>query len=104
MAAEEQLRLKEERLREILEHSTNVFYSQAPDGTLTYVSPQSRRLLGIDPAQVQRHRSMLVTENPENETARRATDRAFATGQKQPSYEAELWGADGERIWVEVNE
>ncbi|NNJ51919.1 MAG: PAS domain S-box protein, partial [Ignavibacteriaceae bacterium] len=40
--AEEALRRNEEKLRNIIEHTTNLFYSHTSEHILTYVSPQSK--------------------------------------------------------------
>lgn len=45
--AEAKLVETERRMREIVEHSTNMFYRHTPDHVLTYVSPQSKEFFGM---------------------------------------------------------
>jgi PAS domain S-box-containing protein len=102
--AEDALRESQQRVSEVIEYSTNMFYSHTADGVLTYVSPQSRRLLGCEPEEALRRYQDFVTDNPANQTCLEAARRALETGEKQPPYELELCGADGVTRWVEVNE
>jgi PAS domain S-box-containing protein len=102
--AEQELLSSRQRMQEVIETSTNLFYSHTPDGLLTYVSPQCRRLLGCEPEQALRSFSEFVTSNPANKIGLAATERAIATGEKQPPYIFELRGLDGRKRWVEVNE
>jgi PAS domain S-box-containing protein len=93
-----------QRLRDILEHSTNLFYAQATDRTFTYVSPNAVTFFGWDPGKVSRHADDVLTDHPENANARRLVQRAIETGEKPPTYEVEIWGPNRERRWVQVNE
>jgi PAS domain S-box-containing protein len=102
--AEDALRESQQRVSEIIEYSTNMFYSRTADGMITYVSPQSRRLLGCEPEEALRRYQEFLTDNPANRRCVEATRRALETGEKQPPYELELCGADGVTRWVEVNE
>ena len=102
--AQANLRRSEERLRDIVEHSTNLFYSHTPDHVLTYVSPQSQLLLGMSPEETMRRFNEIRTEHPDNAIGRAATKRAIDTGEKQPPYELELRHASGDPVWVLVNE
>lgn len=47
--AEEALLAVETRLRDIVEHSTNLFYLHTPDHILRYVSPQTRMFFDCEP-------------------------------------------------------
>ncbi|TAJ10508.1 MAG: PAS domain S-box protein [Nitrospirae bacterium] len=102
--AEETLRQAEQKLREILEHSTNVFYAHTPDHVLTYLSPQASALLACAPAMGQTKWTEFLTDNPVNQQGFELTQRAIDTGQAQPAYELELKAMDGRVIWVEVHE
>jgi len=103
-SAEHAVRASRERLEEILENSTNLFYSHTPDHRLTYVSPQTRGFLGCEPEEALRRWTELVTDNPVNRRGLALTEVAVRTGERQPVYELELERTDGRRIWVEVNE
>ncbi|MEW6689190.1 MAG: HD domain-containing phosphohydrolase [Pseudomonadota bacterium] len=94
----------QEKLRDIVEHSTNLFYSHTPEHRLTYVSPQTRQFLDCEPEDALVNWTDFLAENPVNEHGLRATERAIETGQPQPAYELELVGRRGRRIWVQVNE
>ena len=102
--AQDALRESEEKLRNIVENSTNVFYSHTPEGHLIYLSPQFEQIFGYDP----KDRVLLwmdtLTDNPLNRKAIEATREAIRTGRPQPTYEMELKAGGGRTIWVEVNE
>jgi len=102
--AEEELKQNEERLRNIIEHSTNLFYSHTTDHVLTYQSPQTRELLGCEPEEALVRWTDFVTDNPINQRGFEITQKAIDTGQRQPPYELEIIGVNGVKRWVEVNE
>lgn len=102
--AEEKLRKTERKLRDIVEHSTNLFYSHTPDHYLTYVSPQSRSYFGYEPEEASVRWLELLTDHPANAKGLEITTRAIESGKPQPPYELELKKRDGDIIWVEVNE
>jgi PAS domain S-box-containing protein len=95
---------KEARLRAILEHSSNLFYSHTPDHVLTYVSPQARSYFDCEPEEALRRWTEFVTDNPINREGYEATQRAIETGRRQPRYELELRTRTGRILWVEVDE
>ncbi|HLO27407.1 MAG TPA: PAS domain S-box protein, partial [Geobacteraceae bacterium] len=102
--AEEALRETEQKLRNIVEHSTNLFYMHTADHILTYVSPQSQQFFDCEPEEAMVRWTELITDNPLNREAIEATQRAIDTGERQPSYQLECIGRKGRKIWVEVNE
>ncbi len=102
--AEEKLKEAEQKLRLIIEHSTNLFYIHSPDNVFTYISPQSRRFFDFEPEEAAFQWTDLITDNPLNAEAVFATRRALETGQRQPSYQVECRSKKGRTIWVEVNE
>ncbi|MDX1632898.1 MAG: PAS domain-containing protein, partial [Thermoanaerobaculia bacterium] len=104
LRVEEELRTSRERMRTILEHSSNVFYSHTPEGEITYASPQTRDFFDCSPEDALRGWSDFLTDHPENRRAMEHTRRALETGEKQPVYELEMESASGRRLWVEVNE
>ena len=101
---QEALREAERKLRNIVEHSTNLFYMHTADHILTYVSPQSRQFFDCEPEEALVRWTELITDNPLNQAAIEATQRAIDTGQRQPPYQVECIGKTGRNIWVEVNE
>ncbi len=104
LQAEKQIRESEQKLREILEHSTNLFYSHDINHVLTYVSPQSRDFLGYEPEEAMRDWRNFLTDNPVNSEGLTRTERAIETGTAQPMHLLELAGKSGRRRWVEVRE
>lgn len=98
------LRESEARLRAIIEHSTNMFYSHTVDHVLTYVSPQSRQFLGVEPDEALRRWTEFVADHPVNAAGFASTERAIATGEAQPPYELQLRRPDGVKVWAEVHE
>ena len=94
----------EDHLRHVVEHSTNVFYTHTPEHVLTYVSPQVRDVLDCEPEEALVRWTELLTDHPDNPAGIAATERAIATGQRQPPYELELRTFRGRTIWVEVRE
>ncbi|MCD4691214.1 PAS domain S-box protein, partial [bacterium] len=102
--AEEALHESEERLRSIVEHSTNIFYSHTPEHVLTYISPQSRNYLECEPEEALPRWTEFATDNPINERGFALTEEAIRTGKSQPPYELELEGVYGRRSWMEVRE
>jgi len=102
--AEQIIKSNEIKLRNIIEHSSNLFYSHTPDHVLTYLSPQTREFFDCEPEEVRIRWTEFVTENPNNEIGLILTEKAIKTGKVQPSYELELVGKKGRKLWVEVNE
>lgn len=98
------LRNSEQKLRNITEHSTNLFYQHTTDHQITYISPQVKDILGytVDEAMVKW--TELVTDDPINEEGLKKTMKAIETGEVQPPYELEIRHKSGRKIWVEVRE
>jgi len=101
---EEALRASEERLRNIVEHSTNIFYSHTLDDELLYVSPQATAVLGYALDEQGHKWTDFVSDNPANQKAFESTQKAIETGLRQPPYELELIAKDGHKVWLEINE
>ena len=102
--AQGKLEATEQHLRNIVEYSTNLFYTHDVDGILTYVSPQSYDFFGYSPEESRRNWADFVTDHPENYQVFDFTERAIKSGKAQPPYELQLKKASGETMWVEVNE
>jgi len=102
--AEEALRESEEKLRNILEHSSNLFYSHTAEHELIYLSPQCREFLQCEPEEALVKWTEFATDNPINKNGFRLTEKAIKTGKRQPPYDLELMGVKGRKIWVEVRE
>ncbi len=98
------IRESEQKLRNIIEHSTNVFYSHSTDHVLAYISPQIEKLLGYSPKEASVKWTTLTSDNPINQTGLQLAEKAIYTGQVQDPYELELVHKNGSLVWVEVRE
>ncbi len=103
--AEEALKDREEKLRNIFDNSTNiVYYSHTPDNNITYISPQVKDILGYTQEEALVNWTTLVSDNIANKAGYQFTSMAIETGLQQSPYELELVKKNGEKIWVEVHE
>ena len=98
------LRASEEKVQNLIRHSSSVFYTHTSDNILTYVSPQVRSVLDCEPEEAMVRWHSFPSDNPSNQQGIDATERAIATGQRQPPYELELRTLKGRRVWVLVDE
>jgi PAS domain S-box-containing protein len=104
IATENALRRNEEKLRNILENSTSMYYAHTPDHEITYVSPRCRQILHCEPDEAMTRWTEFVTDNPINLKGLEYTEKAIKTGLRQPPYELELKGNQGYKIMVEIRE
>ena len=98
------LREQKELLHNIVTHNNSLFYTHTPEGQLTYVSQQSRQLLGCEPEQAKVNWQDFITSNPMNNEGIKLTELALKTGQKQAPYKLELKTFTNREVWVEVDE
>ena len=98
------LRASEERVQNLIEHSSSVFYTHTPGNILTYVSPQARTVLDCEPEEALVHWHEFLTDHPTNQRGIDSIERAIQTGQRQPPYELELQTFNGRKVWVLVDE
>ncbi len=101
---ERKLKESEEKLRNIVEHSSNVFYSHGTDHKLTYLSPQIKQLLDYEVEEAMVKWTDLTTDNPINQIGFEKTVKAIHTGIPQAPYELELIGKKRKKVVVEVHE
>ncbi|MTI88220.1 MAG: PAS domain S-box protein [Balneolaceae bacterium] len=101
---QEELKKAEQKLRDIVEHSTNMFYRHDANRKLTYLSPQCIDFLGYNVEQAKQSTDRFITDHPINKESIQHTMRAIETGERQPQFEMELKKKNGDRIWVKVNE
>ncbi len=102
--SEQALITSEQRFRELVEHSNDVFYTHDLDDKLTYVSPQSVQVFGYSPEEMMVKWTDLITDNPINERGIELTNRARETGEKQESYELQARNKSGKMIMIEIDE
>lgn len=98
------LKDNEQKLRNILEHSTNIFFSHDNNHVLTYMSPKIQDLLGFTVEEVMRKWTDLSSDNSINEIGFQKTVKAIESGVAQEPYELELIHKNGSKVWVEVRE
>ncbi|MGC8829705.1 MAG: PAS domain S-box protein [Verrucomicrobiia bacterium] len=104
-SVQDQLRKSEERLRQIIEHSTQLFYIQDNENKIVYVSPQVREFFEAEPEEcINKNWVDFLTDNPINQIGIELTELALRTGERQRPYELEFFTKSRRRIWVEVNE
>jgi PAS domain S-box-containing protein len=101
---ERRLKESEEKLRNIVEHSSNIFYSHGTDHKLTYLSPQIKKLLDYEVEEAMVKWTDLATDNPINQIGFEKTVKAINTGIPQAPYELELIGKNRKKVMVEVHE
>jgi PAS domain S-box-containing protein len=94
----------EESFRDVVEHSTNLFYRHDTNHVLSYVSPQSNHFFGCPPEEALRPWTDFLTGHPINQKGIEHTNRAIETGEVQPTFKLQLKKSDGENMWVRVNE
>src|SRR4030042_3432624 len=83
---EQALNESEQKFRNIVEHSNELFYVHDTHHKLTYASPQSLRILGYTPDEMMTEWTKIVTENPINQIGIKITEKALKTGVKQKPY------------------
>ncbi len=102
--AEESLRESDEKLRNIVDNSTNLFYSRNINQVFTYLSPQARNFLDCEPDEALVNFTDFMTDNSVNKLGRDLAEKAVQTGARQETYELELMSRKGRRVWVEIQE
>jgi PAS domain S-box-containing protein len=101
---EASLKKSERKLRNIIEHSNELFYLHDTDHNLIYVSPQCIDFFGYTPEEMQVKWMELMTENPINQRGWEITQKAIRSGEKQNPYMLEGRKNDGRTILLEIEE
>lgn len=102
--AKEALQENEEKLRNIIEHSNEIFYVRDTDHNLLYVSPKSKEILGYTPEEMMKKWTELITDNPINQKGIEIVAKAIKTGERQEPYILELRRKDNALKLIEIDE
>ena len=102
---EESLRASETGFRHLAEDSLDMICRHAPDGTLTYVSPAARPLLGYAPTEMigVHPRRFLYDKEPPDES--KSAEKRFAAQLRETQRKPLLRcyrHANGGKVWLEV--
>ncbi|MGA3287942.1 MAG: PAS domain S-box protein [Bacteroidota bacterium] len=104
LQAEETLHTSDEKLRNIVENSTNLFYSCNTDLVFTYLSSQANDIFECEPDEPLIRFADFITDNPVNKLGYENAKKAIQTCERQPAYELELLSRKGSRVWLEIQE
>ncbi len=99
-----ELEKSRERYKNIIEHSTNLFYSHDINNKFTYISPSTEKFFDCSLEELPDDWTNLISDHPINELGKDSTAKALSTGKAQPPYELELLTLKGRKLWVEVHE
>ena len=99
-AAEEELRVREEHFRSLIENASDVICVLTPDGTSLYESPSVERMLGWKPEELV-GRQNFAFRHPDDEAKVSASWAAILAGEETPPVELRLRHRDGSWRTVE---
>jgi two-component system NtrC family sensor kinase len=104
-SAYEALKESREKYEKLIEHLEDeyFFYSKAPSGTLLFVSPSVKKILGFTVMKYRELHNQLYTENPINTLARESSDN-IQQGLSQPKYLKEIFDVNNAPKILEVSE
>jgi PAS domain S-box-containing protein len=94
----------ERKLKNIIEHSCELYYTHDTHHVLTYASPQSFQILGYTPEEMKIEWTRLITDNPINKKGIEVTEKTMKTGEKQSPYLLELFKKDQSKVMLEIDE
>jgi PAS domain S-box-containing protein len=94
----------QQKLKNIIEHSNELYYTHDTHHVLTYASPQSLQILGYTPEEMMIEWTRLATDNPINEKGIEITEKAIKTGESQGPYLLELYKKDRSKVLLEIDE
>ncbi|TFG45063.1 MAG: PAS domain S-box protein, partial [Dehalococcoidia bacterium] len=94
----------EDTYKNIIENSTNFFYSHTIEHILTFLSPQIINILGYTPEEAKVKWTELLSDNPMNEKGIQITEEGIRSGKSQPPYKLEMLHKNGERVLLEIRE
>lgn len=98
------IKKKYDELMLAIESGDQMYYTHTPDHTMMFVSPRLRMLLGCHSKEGKRIWTDYLTDNPMNTAGLERTNRAIASGRREPPYRLEMRSRDGRILLLEVNE
>jgi PAS domain S-box-containing protein len=104
-SAYEALKETREKYEKLVEHLEDeyFFYSKAANGTLLFVSPSVKKILGFTVNKYRNLHNQLYTDNPINNLARECSDN-IQQGLSQPKYQKEIFNVNNQPKILEVSE
>lgn len=101
--AEAALAESEERFRCLVEGATGLIWSSTLDGTLTYISPQFKEMVGYEPSEFL-GRSFAPLVHPKFlASCYEFLQQVVATGEKRQGFEFKYIRKDGSWVWANSN-
>jgi len=102
--AEKATREREERLRNIIEHSNEIFFMTEEDANLSYVTPNVEDILGYELKNfINTPWIKYLTENPINQKGIDISVSTFKTGKIPELFSLEFWSKDHNRVLLEID-
>lgn len=98
------LRQSEHRFRNLVIHSSDLFFMTDTKQHFTYMSPQIEQILGYTPEEIEGPRLKLLFDTELNNQARLTIQRMLETGRKEKPYIVQLRRKDGSICYLEVDE
>lgn len=99
---QEELARNEKRFRLISENSRDLVCTHTPDGTLTYVSPSCKNLLGLDAAELVGKNFDLVKVNANDQPINLNATEDALNGQLESTYIWQAQHKSGKTVWLET--
>ncbi|MBN1598597.1 MAG: PAS domain S-box protein [Bacteroidales bacterium] len=104
-SAYDALKESRERYEKLIMHLEDeyIFYSLSINGSLLFVSPSVKKILGYDVKEYRKFYDSIYTDNPVNNIARECSEKS-KNGIAQPKYIKEIYDAKKQPIVLEVSE
>ncbi|MCK5215010.1 MAG: PAS domain S-box protein [Candidatus Omnitrophica bacterium] len=96
--AEEYLELSEKKYKSIIDHIHEVIMLTRPDGTLTYISPSCKAVLGYEPAELL-NKNLWIAHPQDAERVYEVLKRALG-GERGEDFEYRIVTKTGEEKWI----